>query len=158
MEDLSYLTLGGFVLAVMAAASSGALFKPDRWYRALKKPSWNPPDWVFGAGWSVLYLMIAVSGWLVWENASDSQLLIPMAAYAIQLILNAVWSGLFFGLKNPALALFELVLLWLAILANILLFHPVSSLAAWLLVPYLLWVTFAGALNTAVWRLNRVTA
>ncbi len=155
---MSYLALGGFVLAVMAVASSGALFKPDSWYRALKKPSWNPPDWVFGAGWSVLYLMIAVSGWLVWEGAGEGQLLLPMTVYAIQLILNAIWSGLFFGLKNPALALFELVLLWLAILANILLFYAVSPLAAWLLVPYLLWVTFAGALNTAVWRLNRAAA
>ncbi len=155
---MSYLTLGGFILAVMAVASSGALFKPVSWDRALKKPAWNPPAWVFGAGWSVLYLMIAVSGWLVWENAGEGQLLLPMTVYAVQLILNAIWSGLFFGLKNPALALFELVLLWLVILANILLFHAVSPLAAWLLVPYLLWVTFAGALNTAVWRLNRAAA
>ena len=149
------MSLAIFVLCVLLVASSGAFFKPDAWYRALSKPSWNPPDWVFGAGWAVLYAMIAVAGWRIWENAAAEALLIPLTVYTVQLALNAAWSAIFFGLKRPGWAFAELVCLWMAIIINILVFHPIDPLAAWLLVPYLAWVTFAGALNFTVWRLNR---
>ncbi len=151
------MSLAIFVLCVFVVASSGAIFKPDSWYRALSKPAWNPPDWVFGAGWSVLYVMIAVAGWRVWEAAATEELIFPLTIYALQLALNAGWSAIFFGLKRPDWAFVELVCLWIAIAANILAFQPIDPLAAWLLVPYLAWVTFAGALNFTVWRLNRGT-
>ena len=147
-----------FLLCVVLVASSGAFFKPDEWYRGLSKPSWNPPDWVFGAGWSILYLLIAIAGWRVWERAPEGAALVPMALYGLQLVLNAGWSPLFFGLKRPDWAFAELLCLWLAIVANIAVFYPIDPVAAWLLAPYLAWVTFAGALNLAVWRLNRGVA
>ena len=149
------MSLAVFILCVLLVASSGAFFKPDAWYRALAKPAWNPPDWIFGAGWSLLYVLIIIAGWRVWERASIESVVVPMLIYALQLVLNAGWSPIFFGLKRPDWALGELVCLWIAIAANILVFHPIDPIAAWLLVPYLAWVTFAGALNLAVWRLNR---
>ena len=152
MEMSSGLALAGFVLAAFAAASSGALFKPDDWYRTLRKPGWTPPPWVFPVVWTPLYIAIAVSGWLAWREAG---LFVPaFAIYLIQLLLNAGWSAVFFGLRRPDLAFGELVLLWLSIAATIVAFAPISAAAAWLLAPYLLWVTIAGALNGSVWRLN----
>ncbi len=155
MTDPNYWSLAVFVLANLAAASSGAIFKPGAWYESIRKPDWRPPNWIFAPVWSVLYVMIAVSGWLVWDRAPAEALLLPMIAYGVQLLLNASWSGLFFGLRNPGLALVGLVLLWLAIAVTMILFYPISSLATWLLAPYLLWVSFAGVLNAVVWRMNR---
>jgi|GEM_PF-69061 len=155
MTDPNYWSLAVFVLANLAAASSGAIFKPGAWYERIRKPDWRPPNWIFAPVWSVLYVMIAVSGWLVWDRAPAEALLIPMIAYGVQLLLNASWSGLFFGLRNPGLALVGLVFLWLAIAVTMILFFPISSLATWLLAPYLLWVSFAGVLNAVVWRMNR---
>ncbi len=148
------MSLVVFILAVMLVASSGAVFKPGAWYRTLTKPSWTPPDWVFPAGWTLLYVLIAIAGWRVWERLPLEAAVVPMAVYALQLVLNAGWSAIFFGLKRPDWAFAELACLWLAIVANILAFHPIDPLAAALLLPYLAWVTFAGALNLAVWRLN----
>lgn len=155
MEMSSGLALAGFGLAAAAAASSGVVFKPGAWYQTLRKPGWTPRPWVFPAVWTPLYGMIAVSGWLAWREAG--LLVLPFAAYAVQLALNAGWSAVFFGLRRPDLALGEIVLLWLSILATILGFAPLSAAAAWLLVPYLAWVTVAGALNATVWRLNADT-
>ncbi len=152
------MSLVVFFLVVLLVASSGAMFKPDAWYRALAKPAWNPPDWLFGAGWALLYALIAIAGWFVWERPTGETVVIPMIIYAVQLALNAGWSPIFFGLKRMDWAFAELVCLWLAIVANILAFHAIEPLAAWLLLPYLAWVTFAGALNLAVWRLNRGSA
>lgn len=156
MDMTSGLALAGFALASLAAASSGAYFKPGAWYRTLRKPGWTPRSWVFPVIWAPLYVAIAVSGWLVWREVG---LLIPaMALYLAQLVLNAGWSAVFFGLRRPDLAFGELVLLWLSIAATVAAFAPVSAAAAWLLAPYLLWVTIAGALNLSVWRLNPAPA
>lgn len=152
MEMSSGLALAGFLAASFAAASSGAVFKPDDWYSALRKPGWTPKPWVFPAVWTPLYLMIAVSGWLAWRQSGLFAL--PFSFYAAQMLLNAAWSAVFFGLRRPDLAFLDLALMWLAILATILGFAPVSAGAAWLLAPYLLWVTIAGVLNASVWRLN----
>jgi len=149
------MTLLAFLACVLLVASSGAIFRPGDWYRTLAKPSWTPPNWLFGPAWAVLYLMIAVAGWRVWERTPGEAVVLPMAVYAVQLALNAGWSAVFFGLKRPDWALAELACLWLSILANIIVFYPLDPLAAWLLLPYLAWVSFAGALNGAVWRLNR---
>lgn len=148
------VALLGFIAAVAAVASTGAFFPPDKWYQALRKPRWCPPNWLFGPAWTVLYLMIAVSGWLVWRKAGLAGAAGAFAIYALQLVLNGAWSGIFFGLRRMNLALAELVLLWLAILATIVAFAAHDTLAAWLLVPYLAWVSFAGALNAALLRMN----
>lgn len=151
---MEIVALLGFIAAVAAVASTGALFPPDGWYQSLRKPRWCPPNWLFGPAWTVLYLMIAVSGWLVWRKAGLAGAAGAFAIYALQLVLNGAWSGLFFGLRRMDLALAELAILWLAILATIVAFAAHDALAAWLLVPYLAWVTFAGALNAALLRAN----
>jgi tryptophan-rich sensory protein len=156
MDWTSILGLIGFLAANFAAALSGALFTPGEWYRGLAKPSWNPPDWAFAPAWTVLYIMIAVAGWLVWREAGLAGAALPLAVYVVQLLFNAGWSAVFFGLQRPDLAFLEVIGLWLSILATILLFWPVSQLAALLLLPYLAWVTFAATLNFAIWRLNVV--
>ena len=150
---------GFFVLvfACFAAAMiGGAVTTPkiDNWYATLAKPSWNPPNWVFGPVWSALYLSMAIAAWLVWRQAGISGAKLPLALFAIQLALNVLWSCLFFGLESPGLAFFELLLLWAAIAATMVTFWQRSMIAGILFLPYLTWVTFAGVLNFTVWRLN----
>lgn len=123
----------------------------EGWYRTLARPSWTPPDVLFGPVWAALYTAMAISAWLVWRRAGFGW---PLAAFAVQLALNVAWSGLFFGLRQVGLALLDIAALWIAILACILLFWPVSTVAALLMVPYLAWVSFAAALNFAIWRMN----
>jgi tryptophan-rich sensory protein len=148
------LGLGVFIAACVAVASTGALFRPGEWYETLSKPWWRPPNWLFAPAWTVLYVMIAVSGWLVWREAGLAGAALPLGLYAAQLALNAAWSWLFFGLRRMDLALADVALLWLSILGMIFLFRPISATAAWLLLPYLAWVSFAAALNLAMVRLN----
>jgi len=148
------LGLCGWLLLCFAAASLGAVFMPGEWYAALRKPAWNPPGWVFGPVWSTLYTMMAVAAWLVWKRGGFAAQRRPLALFLAQLALNAVWTPLFFGLHRPGVAFAEIVLLWLAIAATLVAFRPVSRAAAWLLAPYLAWVSFAAALNGTLWRLN----
>ena len=155
MTTQNALGLAGFVIACMAVASSGAVFKPGDWYEGLAKPWWRPPNWLFPIAWTLLYACIAVSGWLVWRAAGFAGASTALAVYGIQLLFNAAWSGLFFGMRRIDLAFAELVLLWLSIVATVALFAPISLLAAELLLPYLVWVTFAGALNLSIWQMNR---
>jgi len=143
-----------WLLLCYAAAAAGALFMPGEWYDALKKPTWNPPGWIFGPIWTVLYAMMAVAAWLVWRRGGFTVHRRPLALFLAQLVLNALWTPLFFGLRLPGVAFVEIVLLWLAILATLVAFRPVSRAAAWLLVPYLAWVSFAAVLNGTLWRLN----
>ena len=151
MDITSALALGGFLLATFAAASTGALFRPGAWYRRLRKPWYNPPDWLFPIAWGVLYVMIAIAGWLVWLRTGFG----PEALlWWGSLLLNAALSWIFFGARRMDLALGELVVFWASVAGMILAFAPVSALAAWLLVPYLAWVTFAGLLNWSLWRIN----
>ena len=151
----SALGLAGFVVLCFSAAAFGSQFMPGEWYAALKKPSWNPPNWIFGPVWSALYTMMAVAAWLVWRRGGFKLNRLPLALFLTQLFLNSLWSWLFFGLKNPALAFGEIVLLWLGIGGTIVAFWPRQRTAAWLLVPYLLWVSFASGLNFTLWQLNR---
>ena len=148
------IVLFGFVLACSGAAVPGILIRPGEWYRELVKPSWRPPDWLFGPVWLVLYVSIAVSGWLVWRKAGFSGASFAFVIYAAQLILNGFWSVVFFGLRRPGLALLEIVCLWLSIIATIGAFFPIDQFAAYLLIPYAFWVSFAVALNYRIWRLN----
>ena len=151
----SLFALIGFIVACFLAALTGALFRPGDWYERLAKPTWRPPNRLFAPVWTVLYFTIAISGWLVWREAGFAGAALPLAIYALQLILNAAWTPLFFGLHRPDLGFLNIVLIWLSIIATIALFFPIHAAAALLLLPYLAWVTFAAALNFAVWRLNR---
>jgi len=120
-------------------------------YKSLQQPAWAPPSWLFGPVWTVLYVMIAVSGWLVWRRTGWTT---ALTVYAAQLALNAAWTPIFFGFGQYGLALVDIAVLWLLIGATIWLFRPVSRPAPLLLVPYWLWVTFATALNFAIWHAN----
>ena len=149
-----YLVLAGWLVLCFAAASLGGWFMPGEWHENLKKPSWNPPGWLFGPVWTVLYAMMAVAAWLVWKQGGFASQRRPLTLFLVQLALNAAWTPLFFGLHWPGVAFAEITLLWLAIAATIVAFRPVSRTAAWLLAPYLAWVSFAAVLNFTLWRLN----
>ena len=153
-EGRQTLALVGWVLLCFAAAAFGGLFMPGEWYASLKKPSWNPPGWVFGPVWTALYTMMAVAAWLVWKRGGWASQRRPLMLFLVQLALNAAWTPLFFGLKKPGWAFAEIVLLWLAIAATIVAFRPTSRAATLLLVPYLAWVSLAAVLNFTLWRLN----
>ena len=124
------------------------------WYPDLRKPSWTPPDWLFGPVWSLLFLLMAVSAWVFWGRARGRTFRVGTGLFLGQLALNALWSGLFFAARSPGLAFAEIVVLWAAISATIVTFGRVSAVAGGLLVPYLLWVTYATALNGAIWVMN----
>ncbi len=132
----------------------------DGWYAEIVKPAINPPAWVFGPVWTTLFALMGIAAFLVWSSyakASEDKkkgVKIALILFGIQLVLNTLWSIIFFGLQSPGGALVEIVFLWLAILATIIVFYKISKPAAWLLVPYILWVSFAGYLNYAIWTLN----
>ncbi|MTH98807.1 TspO/MBR family protein [Roseibium sp. RKSG952] len=145
--------MAGFVFAalVFITALSGAVFKPGPWYQSLKRPSWTPPNWAFPVVWTILYVMIAVSGWLVWSSAGWGAALV---LWGVQLILNAAWSWLFFGLRRMDVAFADACAMLLAIIVYIFAAWQISVAAALLFVPYALWVSVAALLNLSVWRLN----
>jgi len=124
------------------------------WYQALSKPAWTPPDWVFGPVWTTLYFLMALAAWMVWRRTGWSTGRTALGLFGVQLVLNAAWSPLFFSLHSPGIALVDIILLWAAIAATFWSFGRVSALAAGLFVPYLMWVSYATALNWAIWRLN----
>jgi tryptophan-rich sensory protein len=150
------LGMGAFVAAAVVAAASGALTSTGaaEQYGALVQPAWAPPPWLFGPVWTVLYALIAVSGWLVWRRAGWSGARTALTVYAVQLVLNALWTPLFFGAGLFGIAFAEIVLLAAVIVATIVLFARHSRTAAAMLVPYLLWVSFAAALTFAIWTFN----
>lgn len=141
--------------AVSIVGSAVTLPEIPGWYAGLLKPSFNPPNWVFGPVWSTLYLMMAVAAWLVWRAGGWAYAHVALAIYGGQLALNLLWSILFFGLHRIDLAAIEIVILDAAIVATILAFRRHSHAAAWLLAPYLLWVGYATALTLTIWHLNR---
>lgn len=152
-----WLVLAGFIALCLGAGAVGSWFTMpalDVWYAALRKPSWNPPNWVFAPVWTALYLTMAVAAWMVWRRAGVGAARTALILFVVQLILNVAWSALFFALRSPALGVAGIVALWAALVATIVSFGRISAGAAWLMIPYLVWVTFAGALNVAVWRLN----
>ena len=134
-----------------APALLGAAFPPDAWYAALAKPWWTPPGAVFGPVWFALYAAMGVAAWLVWRRRGWSG---PLAAYGVQLALNAAWTPLFFGAQALAASFALILALWAAIAVTAVAFWRVRALAGALLLPYLAWVSYAAALNGAIWRLN----
>jgi tryptophan-rich sensory protein len=149
----SWIALAGFGAAAAAAALLGGLGVAGTAgeYQSLQQPSWAPPSWLFGPVWTVLYVMIAVSGWLAWRRAGWTS---ALTVYAVQLALNAIWTPIFFGFGRYGLALIDIAVLWVLIGATIWMFRPISRVAAGLLVPYWAWVTFATALNASIWAAN----
>ena len=127
------------------------------WYPTLIKPSFNPPNWVFAPVWSMLYVMMGVAAGLVWDRIEAEKVVVKKALifFAIQLALNALWSYLFFGLQNPMLAGLEIIVLWLMIYETYIQFSKINKIAGYLLVPYLLWVSYATVLNASIWWLNK---
>jgi len=138
----------------LSAGIVGSQFLPGEWYASLAKPAWNPPSYVFAPVWTTLYIMMGVAAWLVWRRAGFRSAPVALGLFLAQLPVNALWSFLFFGIHRPLLALLDLILLWGLIVVVGLAFRRVSALAAGLLIPYLLWVSFAGILNFSLWRLN----
>ena len=136
------------------AAWAGSRFGPSEWFTALRKPSWNPPNWVFGPVWTLLYALMAVAAWLVWKKAGWSAAP-ALGLFVFQLVINALWTWIFFGLQRPGWAVVDIVALWLAILGTAVAFWFKDRIAAALLLPYLAWVSFAAVLNWTLWRLNR---
>jgi tryptophan-rich sensory protein len=143
------------VITLLMLGIGGWMTTVGRWYHDLRKPSWNPPDWVFGPAWTVILALAAWAGVLAWMQAADrtGQLWI-VGLFGLNIALHMLWTPLFFNLKRPDWALIEIVLLWLSILALIVYIGPLSAVAGWLLMPYLVWVTFAAFLNLTIVRMN----
>jgi translocator protein len=148
------IVLIGICFAVAGIGGAVTTPKIGNWYATLTKPNWNPPDWVFGPVWSILYFCMAVAAWLVWRQDGFAVAKLPLILFGVQLVLNVLWSCLFFGLRSPGLAILDVLLLWVAIAATMATFWQRSIIAGILFVPYLAWVSFASVLNFAIWRLN----
>ena len=144
------------IVFVLAIGYVGSIFTTDsisNWYKTLNKPSFNPPNWLFGPVWTILYILIGISLYLVWVSPIQNKTL-AYTFFAVQLFLNLLWSFLFFRNHMIGSAFIEIILLWFAILMNILYSYSVSKTSAYLLIPYILWVTFAALLNFSIWKLN----
>ena len=153
MSGVGLATLAGFLAACFGAASTGVFYKPGPWYRALSKPGWTPPDWLFPIAWTVLYVAMAIAVWRVAFTGTDLSKL-AVALWCWQIVMNATWSPAFFGLHRLGAAFVILVFLWTAVALTIAVFLVVDPPAGYLMLPYLVWVSYAGALNFALWRMN----
>ena len=154
-RDLLALALSvGICLGIGGLGGAVTASSVMEWYPTLNKPSFNPPNWVFGPVWTALYVMMGVAAWRVWRAADRDTARGPLALFALQLVVNLGWSIAFFGLRDPGLAVAVILVLDLLVLATVLMFRRIDGLAALLLVPYLAWIAFATILNIAVWRLN----
>lgn len=151
---LALALLVGICLGIGGLGGAVTASSVTEWYPTLNKPSFNPPNWVFGPVWTTLYAMMGIAAWRVWRAADRDRARGPLAVFALQLAVNLGWSIAFFGLRDPGLAVAVILVLDLLVLATALMFRRIDGLAALLLVPYLAWIAFATVLNFAVWRLN----
>ncbi len=142
-----------FLLLVIGVSFFAAQFTPGEWYAGLVKPAWNPPNWLFAPVWSLLYVMIAVAGWQVWMS-DHSRRALALVLWSAQLVLNAAWSWLFFGLERTGVAMFELAALLVLVIVTAAVFRDIRRSASILLLPYIAWLGYALSLNVAIWRLN----
>lgn len=154
-------SVGGLIFWIgicFFVAWTGAQVSPgiasSEWYNALNKPSWNPPNWLFGPVWTLLYTLMGIAAWRVWNKFGFRHARMALITFLIQLILNGLWSQLFFGLQAPGWAFLEIFFLLAAILVTTFLFSKKNRTAAWLMVPYILWVGFAAVLNGTIWWIN----
>ena len=147
------------IVCLLVGYSASVVTRPsvETWYPTIVKPIFNPPNWIFMPMWTLLYILMAVAAGLIWDKIKEQNEAVKkaLAFFLIQLTLNAIWSYLFFGLKNPMLALIEIALLWLMIYETYLKFIKINKTAGYLLIPYLAWVAFAAILNASIWWLNR---
>lgn len=153
-----WMALVVWIAVCFAAAGIGALMTSPalrEWYPRLNKPAWTPPNGVFGPIWTLLYTSMGLAAWTVWLQRALRNAAPAISMFAVQLVLNVAWSGIFFGLRSPGAGLLAILALWCAIAATIVSFHRVVALAGWMLTPYLAWVSFALALNFEIWRLNK---
>jgi translocator protein len=146
-----YLSLLVFIGLVSCAAVTGAAFPTGPWYEALNRPWWTPPNWLFPIAWTILYVMIAIAGWRVWKVDGIG---LALSVWAVGLVLNAAWSWIMFDQHEIGWAMVDLTLMWLSIVAFIWLAWPLDRTAAYLFLPYLVWVSYAGALNFNIWQTN----
>lgn len=149
-----FFVLTGWLALTFSASLTAVFVDTGGWYASIAKPSWNPPDWLFGPVWTALYIMMGVAAWLVWQRGGWQKQRWPLTLYLLQWALNALWTPIFFGLQRPGLAFAGILLLLAAIIATMAEFWRVRLAAALLLIPYALWVTFATVLNFTIWRLN----
>lgn len=158
MKKKTFFRLIASIMLCQFAGIIGSVFTMPAiggWYSTIQKPFFTPPNWVFAPVWTTLFLLMGISLFLVWEKGLvEKKSQVAVGVFGFQLVLNVLWSVLFFGLQNPFLAFIEIVFLWLSILATIILFYRISKKAGILLIPYLLWVCLATFLNYSVWILN----
>lgn len=158
MKPIEFLKLIISILICHSAGFIGTVFTSSAiptWYDSLKKPPFSPPNWIFGPVWTILYTLMGISAYLVWrQGINDSQIKTALIIFGVQLFLNALWSPIFFGFKAMFAALIVIIIMWIAILLTILTFFKISTVAAVLLIPYILWVSFATILNFSLWMLN----
>lgn len=158
MGGINWLKLVASILVCFLAAGIGGYFTAQSiptWYAALEKPSFSPPNWVFGPVWTLLYLLMGISAYLVWERGLGARgVKKALGVFGLQLVLNALWSIAFFGMRSPIAGFAVIVALWATILFTILEFRKVDKMAWWLLAPYILWVSFAAFLNFSIVMLN----
>jgi benzodiazapine receptor len=155
MLGVQIVSLLGWVGLCFFTAWIGSRFMPSEWYLQLQKPTWTPPGYLFGPVWSLLYLTMGVAAWLVWKRAGFAGARIALILFIAQLALNGMWSWVFFGLHKPGIAFAEILVLWGMILGTLIAFWQKSYPAGILLTPYLIWVSFAAALNFAIWQMNK---
>jgi tryptophan-rich sensory protein len=155
------INIAGFIFWVgicYLVAWAGAQVSPgiasSDWYDALNKPSWNPPGWIFGPVWTLLYTLMGIAAWQIWRKYGFSKAKISLSFFLIQLALNGLWSQLFFNFQNPGAAFFEIIILLIAIIITSVLFFQKQKSAGWLMLPYILWVGFATLLNGTIWMIN----
>lgn len=158
MRGIEVLRLVASIVICQAAGGIGAVFTGpalQTWYPTLEKPPFNPPNWVFGPAWAILFTLMGISLFLIWRRGvSEPGVTLALTVFGAQLFLNVLWSVIFFGLQSPFYAFIEIIFLWIAILATVIIFYRISVPAGLLLVPYILWVTFAAVLNYYIVRLN----
>ena len=159
MSNLTLPIIVATITVLLVLGVGGWTTSVGSWYQNLRKPVWNPPNWIFGPAWTMILALAAWSGVLAWSHAADrSDQLVILCLFGVNIVLHMLWSPLFFNLKRPDWALIEVPFLWLSIVALILGVAPFSALASWLLAPYLLWVSFAAFLNLTIVRLNPKSA
>jgi translocator protein len=152
---LQILALIAWVGLCFLTALIGSRFTPGEWYLQLQKPTWTPPGYLFGPVWSFLYFTMGVAAWLVWKRAGFAGARVALVLFVAQLVLNGMWSWIFFGLHKPGIAFAEILVLWGMILGTLIAFWQKSPPAGILLTPYLIWVSFAAVLNFSIWQMNK---
>jgi translocator protein len=148
------VALVGWLTLCFAAAGTSLFVTTDGWFESLRKPVWNPPPWIFGPVWTLLYAMMAVAAWLVWRDGGWKAHRRALGVFCLQVLFNAMWTPLFFAAHQPGVAFLDIVLLWITLAVTTVLFWRISTLAGLLLLPYLGWTTFAAVLNFTIWRMN----